>query len=217
MSGREDFLSRWARRKGAHRRREAARATGAARGASTGPADTPEGAGPDADGPRGSAPAGEADAPPREIPPLPDIDELAANSDYTAFLADGVPESLARAALRKLWRSDPVLANLDGLNDYDEDFTLGAGMTGAVERLVGNQAGGEPATDPSGTNGPHDPVDRAASPPRTPGAAGAGAGEAEETPAVEGPVPGKGLGEEEDSAGASGGVALEGRTGGPGA
>ncbi|MDM7947783.1 MAG: DUF3306 domain-containing protein, partial [Oceanibaculum nanhaiense] len=30
---------------------------------------------------------------------------------------------LQRKALRKLWASDPVLACLDGLNDYEEDFT----------------------------------------------------------------------------------------------
>ncbi len=55
---------------------------------------------------------------------LPDIDELDGESDYTQFLANGVPEALTRAALQKLWRSDPVFANLDGLNDYDEDFRL---------------------------------------------------------------------------------------------
>ncbi len=53
---------------------------------------------------------------------LPDIDSLDKDSDYTGFLRDGVPDALRRRALRKLWLSDPVLANLDGLNDYDEDF-----------------------------------------------------------------------------------------------
>jgi len=55
---------------------------------------------------------------------LPPIDELTAESDYTGFLAKGVPEALTRAALRKLWLSDPVLANLDGLNNYDEDYNV---------------------------------------------------------------------------------------------
>lgn len=54
---------------------------------------------------------------------LPDVASLGKDSDYTAFLREGVPRGLRRAALRKLWRSDPALANLDGLNDYDEDFT----------------------------------------------------------------------------------------------
>lgn len=59
-----------------------------------------------------------------EVPVLPSIDELDFHSDYTVFLAKNVPEVLRRAALRKLWTSDPVLANLDGLNDYDEDYHL---------------------------------------------------------------------------------------------
>jgi Protein of unknown function (DUF3306) len=60
----------------------------------------------------------------KEMPVLPSIDELDAQSDYTLFLAKDVPEALARAALRKLWTSDPILANLDGLNNYDEDYNL---------------------------------------------------------------------------------------------
>jgi len=53
---------------------------------------------------------------------LPDPDTLGKDDDFTAFLAKTVPERLRRRALRKLWLSNPVLANLDGLNDYDEDF-----------------------------------------------------------------------------------------------
>ena len=59
-----------------------------------------------------------------DMPVLPSIEELTAESDYTIFLNAKVPEALRRAALRKLWTSDPVLANLDGLNDYDEDYNL---------------------------------------------------------------------------------------------
>ncbi len=55
---------------------------------------------------------------------LTPVEELTAESDYTQFLADGVPQALRNAALRKLWASDPVFAVLDGLNDYDEDFNL---------------------------------------------------------------------------------------------
>ena len=59
---------------------------------------------------------------------LPAVEELGAGSDYTPFLDRRVPVALRRAALRKLWLSNPVLANLDGLNDYDDDFrTLGIG------------------------------------------------------------------------------------------
>jgi len=54
---------------------------------------------------------------------LPDPDTLNRGDDFRAFLAREVPERLRRRALRRLWRSDPVLACLDGLNDYDEDYT----------------------------------------------------------------------------------------------
>jgi len=56
------------------------------------------------------------------VPELPSIDELTADSDYRVFLQKGVPAALTKAALRKLWTSDPMLANLDGLNDYDEVY-----------------------------------------------------------------------------------------------
>jgi hypothetical protein len=52
-----------------------------------------------------------------------DFDKLNYGSDYTQFLKEGVPEAVKRRALRMLWSSNPILANLDGLNDYDEDFT----------------------------------------------------------------------------------------------
>lgn len=43
--------------------------------------------------------------------------------DYARLMRDDVPESLRRRLLRRLWEADEALANLDGLNDYDEDFT----------------------------------------------------------------------------------------------
>lgn len=66
-----------------------------------------------------TTPGGQASVDPSE---LPDIDSLTKDSDYTVFLREGVPEQLRAKALRKLWRSDPLLANLDGLNNYDENF-----------------------------------------------------------------------------------------------
>ena len=51
-----------------------------------------------------------------------DLESLADNPDVTPFLKAGVPDALRRAALRKLFRSNPVLANVDGLVDYGEDF-----------------------------------------------------------------------------------------------
>ncbi|MEM8837002.1 MAG: DUF3306 domain-containing protein [Pseudomonadota bacterium] len=51
-----------------------------------------------------------------------DIDSLDYTSDYSAFFKDGVPTMLRQKALKVLWRSNPILANVDGLCDYDENF-----------------------------------------------------------------------------------------------
>lgn len=97
-----------------------------------------------------------------EAPALPDIESLNAESDYTGFLRKQVPEVLKRAALRKLWTSDPALACLDGLNDYDEDFNVidqvitaaqtsyrpGLGYQDELEKLAADETA-EPAGGPA--------------------------------------------------------------------
>ncbi|SPH24042.1 hypothetical protein DEA8626_03090 [Defluviimonas aquaemixtae] len=68
---------------------------------------------------------------------LPDPDALEQGDDFKAFLQAAVPEHIRRRALRRLWRSNPVLANLDGLVDHGEDFsdaaTVSPGMATAYE------------------------------------------------------------------------------------
>ncbi len=54
---------------------------------------------------------------------LQDPDTLEAGDDFSAFMAKAVPTRIRNKALRKLWLSDPKLANLDMLVDYGEDFT----------------------------------------------------------------------------------------------
>ncbi|MEM7239441.1 MAG: DUF3306 domain-containing protein, partial [Pseudomonadota bacterium] len=54
---------------------------------------------------------------------LPDPDTLSAGDDFSGFMAKAVPERLRNRALRKLWLTNPVLANLDELVDYGDDFT----------------------------------------------------------------------------------------------
>lgn len=66
---------------------------------------------------------------------LPDPDAIELGTDITGFMRKEIPELLRRRALRSLWKSNPVLAVLDGLNDYDEDFTDAATTTGAVKTL----------------------------------------------------------------------------------
>ncbi len=113
MSEERSRLSRWAERKAAARRGEElpdpAEKAQPTQTAAIGPDQTPSAEGVSAD---------------EDMPALPPIEELTAESDYTVFMNEKVPETLRRAALRKLWTSDPVLANLDGLNDYDHDYNV---------------------------------------------------------------------------------------------
>ncbi|HSM43314.1 MAG TPA: DUF3306 domain-containing protein [Afifellaceae bacterium] len=51
-----------------------------------------------------------------------DLDSLDAASDLSPFYKEGVPKALKMAAMRAMWRTSPVFANLDGLNDYDQNF-----------------------------------------------------------------------------------------------
>lgn len=81
---------------------------------------------------------------------LPDPDSMQPGDDFSAFMKSAVPDRLRRRALRKLWLTNPVLANVDGLVDYGEDFTdsamvienlqtayqVGKGMTKHVLEMV---------------------------------------------------------------------------------
>ncbi len=73
--------------------------------------------------------------PESETVEVPDPDTLDADADFTVFLKDGVPEAIRRRALRRLWRLNPVFANLDGLNDYDDDFTDAATVVEGLKTL----------------------------------------------------------------------------------
>jgi hypothetical protein len=88
------------------------------------------------------------EAPPAEAPALklPSIENLTKDSDYTLFLRPGVSEDLRNLALRKLYESDPVFANLDGLLEYGEDFGepfRNAGVIATVYRVLKGMPGGE--------------------------------------------------------------------------
>ncbi|CUJ36826.1 DUF3306 domain-containing protein [Cognatishimia activa] len=54
---------------------------------------------------------------------LPDPDTLEEGDDFKAFLSEAVPARIRTRALRRLWRLNPILANVDGLVDYGDDFT----------------------------------------------------------------------------------------------
>jgi uncharacterized protein DUF3306 len=125
----EQFLARWSRLK--RRTRDGAAAPRAA-------AAAPE-----------LVPAEPApNAPPAEAPALelPSIESLTKDSDYALFLRPGVSEDLRNQALRKLYESDPVFANLDGLLEYGEDFGepfRNAGVIATAYRVLKGMPGEE--------------------------------------------------------------------------
>lgn len=63
---------------------------------------------------------------------LPDPDTMLQGDDFKAFLCKTVPAHLRKRALRTLWRSNPVLACVDGLNDYDDDYLTGSYGQGPI-------------------------------------------------------------------------------------
>ncbi|MXY32665.1 MAG: DUF3306 domain-containing protein [Boseongicola sp. SB0676_bin_33] len=101
---------------------------------------------------------------------LPDPDSLAAGDDFSIFLKKTVPERIRIRALRRLWTTNPLLANLDGLVDYGEDFTdaatvieslqtayrVGEGMARHVAEMA-RQA--EAATDDEETDASESPAE----------------------------------------------------------
>jgi hypothetical protein len=88
-----NFLQRWARRKQARQ-------------------------------PESAAPHGPQDAAPSASPPepTPRLEDLTADGDLVAFLRQGVPDALRKAALRKMWSLDPAIRDHIGLAECAWDF-----------------------------------------------------------------------------------------------
>jgi hypothetical protein len=119
----EGFLRRWSRRKAQAR---------------SVPVETPaalEDSAPVGEiTPASAQAAHERDAPaPVDPKDLPDIESLGADSDFSVFMRPGVPAHLRTRALRKLWRSDPIFSQLDGLVEYGEDYTLPSWPKGTIK------------------------------------------------------------------------------------
>jgi hypothetical protein len=125
-----DFLSRWARRK--HTTQAAGRAQCPA------DADRPvapeqavgSGAPESRDTPDESMSAPKPGVPAFDPASLPAIQSITAETDIRAFLDAGVPTEVTRAALRRVWTSDPKIRNFVGLADYDWDFNAPGSMAG---------------------------------------------------------------------------------------
>jgi hypothetical protein len=127
----EDFLKRWSRRK-----REVAKEEAQQTRAPDAPA-------------RPSAPVSEkpeAAFDPASLPSLESITEL---TDIKAFLREGVPADLTRAALRRVWAADPSIRDFVGLAENAWDFTDPNAMPGfgpleateEVRRLIARVVG----------------------------------------------------------------------------
>jgi hypothetical protein len=65
-----------------------------------------------------------------DIASLPPIESINALTDVTAFLRQGVPAELTRAALRRVWTADPAIRDFVGLAENAWDFTDPAAMPG---------------------------------------------------------------------------------------
>jgi hypothetical protein len=61
---------------------------------------------------------------------LPTIDSIGAESNIRAFLEAGVPDDLARAALRRVWSIDHSIRDFVGLSENSWDFNAPGAMAG---------------------------------------------------------------------------------------
>ena len=61
---------------------------------------------------------------------LPPIESITAATDVTAFLRQGIPQELRRAALRRAWASDPTIRDFVGLAENAWDFNDPHAMPG---------------------------------------------------------------------------------------
>ena len=125
MTEKDDFLSRWSRRK-----QEAAREARLPRNdeASAGGVEQPvrvvaqnQSALPQ------KAPVAE---PLFDLSKLPSLDSIGADSDVRLFMQPGVPASLSHAALRRAWSADPAIRDFVGLSENAWDFTKPEAIAG---------------------------------------------------------------------------------------
>jgi len=69
-------------------------------------------------------------ASPFDAASLPDIDSISAGSDIRPFLEVGVPDDLTRAALRRVWLTDPAIRDFVGLSENSWDFNASSAIPG---------------------------------------------------------------------------------------
>jgi hypothetical protein len=122
MSEPENFLARWSRRK-AEAEQPAGRAPDANEGVE--PQEQPGGASAETKGEEAKKEGEEVD-----LSKLPPIESIGPETDIRAFLQKGIPPELTRAALRRVWTSDPAIRNFIGIAENQYDFATGSDIPG---------------------------------------------------------------------------------------
>jgi Protein of unknown function (DUF3306) len=124
MNERENFISRWSRRK-----REVANEK--AQGEQPGIADAAKETDLSASLSSEQSKLTNADAADFDVASLPPIESIEAGTDITAFMRAGVPSELRHAALRRAWSADASIRDFVGLNEnYWSDVTGPGGVVG---------------------------------------------------------------------------------------
>jgi hypothetical protein len=110
------------------------------------------------------------DAAPRTLPTIDDIAALGPDSDFSAFVSQGVDKAVQRLAMKKLF-SDPHFSILDGLDVYIDDYNkadpISAAMLASLEhsksvfaRMLNDETGTKavPGDAPGAGAGPSVPA-----------------------------------------------------------
>lgn len=162
----EGFLRRWARRK------SLAPDEAAAEDAIVSPAPATA---PVADAaPPGREPPSREHEAARPAPTLEDVARLTRESDYSAFVGQGVDKTVRRMALKKLF-ADPHFNVMDGLDIYIDDYNkvtpLSAEMLaslkhapGVLSRLFGDDERDQQAEEGAAAGAPETALDQAHDP-----------------------------------------------------
>lgn len=120
MSESENFVARWSRLK-----RDTAKEKMGADAPQSDPNPDDAGSLAAEQSPEGAPPAAAFD-----IASLPSIESITASSDIGAFLQSGVPAELTKAALRRVWTTDPAIRDFIGIAENQWDFTDPTAMPG---------------------------------------------------------------------------------------
>jgi hypothetical protein len=152
-----DFFSRWSRRKAGAEQQEPPSPAAPANAASAASAASVERTAPPL-----TATAPEADRRPATppAPTLADVEQLTPDSDFSAFVAQGVDEDVKRSALKKLF-TDPHFNRMDGLDTYIDDYSKPDPIPPAMLAALNHAKG---LLEPEPTPGPEPEAGQATAP-----------------------------------------------------